>query len=50
MSDSQGIIGPILFLDRAEGEHVHLAALFITPKGVRPAAIRVGAAEAPATN
>lgn len=48
MSDSQGIIGPILFLDRAEGEHVHLAALFITPKGVRPAAIRVGAAEAPA--
>ena len=48
MSDHQGMIGPILFLDRAGDTHVHLAALFIAPKGVRPPAIRVGADAAPA--
>ena len=48
MNDSQGTIGPILFLDHADRDHVHLAALFISPKGVRPPPIRVGDAEAPA--
>lgn len=48
MNDSQGTIGPILFLDHADSDHVHLAALFISPKGVQPPPIRVGDAEAPA--
>lgn len=53
MSDSQdietrGTIGPILFLDRADDARVHLAALFISPRGEQPAPVTAEGREAPA--
>ncbi|MDS9470029.1 alkaline phosphatase D family protein [Paracoccus sp. MBLB3053] len=41
MSESAKMIGPILFLDHVDAELVHLAALFIAPKGVTVPAVEV---------
>ncbi|WP_172327137.1 alkaline phosphatase D family protein [Mangrovicoccus sp. HB161399] len=46
MTSGTGVSGPILFLDAAEGETLHLAALFIAPSGTVPGDIRAGDAAA----
>jgi len=39
MSSQKPVTGPILFLDDIRDEHMHLAALFIADKDVRPEAV-----------
>lgn len=49
MNKAETITGPILFLDHIEGSELHLAALFIAPKGMSLPAIRCAAGEVAVT-